>query len=117
MKMPRQAELDALLRTHFGTFLQRTFYELNAETEFFPNWHIDVIAQELEKCRRGETPRLIINVPPRSLKSHCASVAFPALLLGHHPAEQIITGSYRQDLADKHALDLRTIMVSRWDQP
>src|ERR1700687_4708968 len=101
MKMPEPAELNALYRTDFGTFLERGFYELNPEAQYFPNWHIEVIAQELEKCRGGEIPRLIINVPPRSLKSHCASVAFPAWLLGHNPAEQIITVSYGQDLADK----------------
>lgn len=33
-------------------------------------------------CRRGEIRRLIINLPPRSLKSHCVSLAFPAFLLG-----------------------------------
>jgi len=115
MKMP-PAELNALYRSDFSTFLERSFYELNPETQYFPNWHIEVIAQELEKCRRGEITRLIINVPPRSLKSHCASVAFPAWLLGHNPAEQIITVSYGQDLADKHALDCRTVMLSRWYQ-
>lgn len=116
MKMPEQAEFNALLRSDFCAFLERSFYELNPETRYFPNWHIEVIAQELEKCRRGEITRLIINVPPRSLKSHCASVAFPAWLLGHNPAEQIITVSYGQDLADKHALDCRTVMLSRWYQ-
>jgi predicted phage terminase large subunit-like protein len=116
MKMPQEAELNALYRSDFYTFLERSFYELNPETGYFPNWHIEVVAQELEKCRRGETTRLIINVPPRSLKSHCASVAFPAWLLGHNPAEQIITVSYGQDLADKHALDCRTVMLSRWYQ-
>src|SRR5580693_6534830 len=115
MKIP-QAELNALLRSDFVAFLQRSFDELNPETEYCHNWHVDVIAQELEKCRRGESPRLIINVPPRSLKSHCASVAFPAWLLGHNPAEQIITVSYGQDLADKHARDCRTLMASRWYQ-
>jgi len=94
-----QEEFDALLRTDLRTFIERSFYELNPETEYLPNWHIEKMAEELEKCRRGETKRLIINVPPRSLKSHCVSVAFVAWLLGHNPAEQIIATSYGQDLA------------------
>jgi hypothetical protein len=113
MKMT-QEEFDALLRTDLCTFIERSFYELNSETEYLPNWHIEKIAEELEKCRRGETKRLIINVPPRSLKSHCVSVAFVAWLLGHNAAEQIIATSYGQDLADKHALDCRTIMMSSY---
>jgi predicted phage terminase large subunit-like protein len=110
------AEFTALLRTDFCTFIARSFYELNPETEFLDNWHIERIADELERCRLGETKRLIITVPPRSLKSHCASVAFVAWLLGHNPAEKIITVSYGQDLAEKHALDCRTVMMSSWYQ-
>ena len=102
----------AVLRRDLHTFIARTFYELNPETEFKPNWHIEVIAAELEKCARGETTRLIINVPPRSLKSQAASVAFPAWLLGQNPSAQIICASYGQDLANKHALDCRSVLSS-----
>jgi predicted phage terminase large subunit-like protein len=73
-----------------------------------------VIAHELEQCRLGATKRLIINLPPRYLKSHCASVAFPAWLLGHNPSAQIMCASYAQDLSDKHARDCRTVITSKW---
>src|SRR5438067_12337413 len=72
-------EYEALLRKDFSSFTERSFYEINPQTRFLPNWHIEKIAQELEECRLGNTKRLIINLPPRSLKSHCASVAFPRL--------------------------------------
>jgi len=97
-------------------FTQRSFYELNPTTPFIPNWHMEVVASALEACRRGEITRLIINQPPRSLKSVTASVAFVAYLLGHDPTAQIICASYGQDLANKHALDTRTIMASSWYQ-
>jgi hypothetical protein len=48
------------------------------------------IAYQLERVRRGEIKRLIINMPPRSLKSMTASVAFPAFVLGHNPTRRII---------------------------
>ena len=83
-------EYKALLRQDLATFIERSFSELNPQTEFLPNWHIDLIAEALQKCLTGEIKRLIINVPPRSLKSHCASVAFPAYLLGQNPSAQII---------------------------
>jgi predicted phage terminase large subunit-like protein len=107
-------EYHALLRNDFYGFVERSFYELNADTTFLHNWHIELIASELEACRRGEMKRLIINVPPRSLKSHCASVAFPAYLLGHNPSAQIICASYGQDLSNKLALDCRSLMSSDW---
>jgi hypothetical protein len=84
------AEYQVLLRNEFYMFIERSFCELNPQTTFLPNWHIEKIAQELEEVRLGNTRRLIINMPPRSLKSHCASVAFPAWLLGHTPSSQII---------------------------
>ena len=94
-------EYLTMLRNDFFTFVDGSFRQLNPGAEFLPNWHIELIAAELERCFRGETKRLIINVPPRSLKSHCASVAFPAWLLGHKPSSEIICVSYGQDLADK----------------
>jgi predicted phage terminase large subunit-like protein len=107
------SEYRALMRRDLYGFIERTFYQLNPTTTFLPNWHIEAIALALEACQRGEIRRLIINQPPRSLKSHCASVAFPAFLLGLDPTAQIICASYGQELANKHALDCRTIMGSR----
>jgi predicted phage terminase large subunit-like protein len=105
-----------LLRRDLYAFTERCFYELNPTTKFLPNWHIEMIAAALESCRRGEVTRLDINEPPRSLKSLCVSVAYPAFILGHDPTAQIICASYGQDLANKHAMDCRTIMTSSWYQ-
>jgi predicted phage terminase large subunit-like protein len=77
---------------------------------FLPNWHLEVICQKLDAVRRGEIKRLIINVPPRHLKSIAGSVCLPAYILGHDPTTQIICASYGQDLADKLARDCRSIM-------
>lgn len=105
-------EYKVLLRNDFVTFIERAFYELNPHAFFITGQYIGLMAATLEKCRMGQTKRLIINLPPRTLKSHAASVAFPAWLLGHDPAKQIICASYGQDLADKHARDCRTLISS-----
>ena len=47
-------EYCAMLRSDFNGFIERSFYELNPTTPFQPNWHLEVIAAELEACRRGE---------------------------------------------------------------
>jgi predicted phage terminase large subunit-like protein len=107
-------EYKTLCRNDFYTFMHRAFRELNPKVEFLHNWHNELIASKLEACRSGKIKRLIINVPPRSLKSHAAAVCFPAFLLGHNPGAQIICASYGQDLASKHSLDCRTLMSSAW---
>jgi predicted phage terminase large subunit-like protein len=98
------------------SFVERSFTELNPETTFSPSPHIELLVSKLEACRNGKITRLIINLPPRSLKSHVASVAFPAWLLGHNPARQVICASYGQDLSDKLARDCGTLITSRFYQ-
>ena len=109
-------EYNAILRSDFGFFAQRCFSELNPQAAFATNWHLDIIAAKLTKVREGKIRRLIINLPPRHLKSLMASIAFPAWCLGHGPSAQILCVSYAQDLADKLARDCRGIMMSRWYQ-
>ena len=78
----------ALLRSDLTHFTARCFQELNGGRAFLPNWHHLAIATKLEACRRGECRRLIINLPPRHLKSLFASVAFPTFWLGHDPGRK-----------------------------
>jgi predicted phage terminase large subunit-like protein len=109
-----RAEYDFLLRQDFTTFAGRCFHELNPQTDLAMNWHLEVIANKLTEVREGKIRRLIINLPPRHLKSLLASIAFPAWCLGHDPSAQILCVSYAQDLADKLARDCRGIMMSPW---
>ena len=74
------AEYQTFARHDFYTFLHRAFRELNPRSTFLHNWHNELIASKLEACRRGEITRLIINIPPRSLKSHAAAVALESRL-------------------------------------
>ena len=107
-----QLEYETILRNDFSSFVERSFAELNPHARFLRGRYIDLLAATLEKCRTGKIRRLIINLPPRTLKSHAVSVAFVGWLLGHKPSMHIICASYGQDLADKHARDCRTLMSS-----
>src|ERR1700751_4691985 len=109
-----RSEYEAVLRSDLGYFAERCFYQLNPQAAFLTNWHIQVIAAKLTAVREGKIRRLIINLPPRHLKSLMASIAFPAWCLGHDPSAQILSVSYAQDLADKLARDCRSIMTSPW---
>jgi hypothetical protein len=76
------AEYEAMLRADLGYFAQLCFSELNPQTAFLPNWHIEVIAAKLAAVREGKIRRLIINLPPRHLKSLIASNRVPSLVPG-----------------------------------
>ena len=106
--------LQALLRSDFRVFVEKTFRTLTPGQEFIRSWHLEAIAHQLERVRRGEIKRLIINMPPRSLKSIMASVAFPAYILGLDPRQRIICVSYSADLAKKHSNDFRALLEAGW---
>ena len=108
------AMVDEILRRDFGAFIQRTVRHLSPGKPYQPNWHIDAAAYELERVEAGELSRLIINMPPRSLKSISASVAFPAFVLGHDPTRRIICVSYGTELAIKLMNDFRAVVDSSW---
>lgn len=105
--------IDAAIRSDFYSFLQSAFPIVSPGTNLLLNWHLEAMTAALSKVMRGETRRLIITVPPRSLKSICASVALPAFILGHNPTKRIVCVSYSDVLARKHANDTRALLRSR----
>ncbi len=105
---------NAILRNDLSSFIQKSFHTVNPATPYLHNWHIDLIAEHLRACESGEIKRLIINIPPRYLKSLCVNVAWPAWLLGHNPARRVISSSYSMGLSVKHSLDCRLVIGSDW---
>ena len=112
----KRALLDAILRSDLYAFTQKVFPIVSGGDAFIPNWHIQAMTCALDEVMRGENNRLIINVPPRSLKSICASVALPVYVLGHNPTRRIICVSYSAGLAGKLANDRRAVMRSPFYQ-
>ena len=112
MLPPSMAHVNAACRKDFVSFVRKSFHVLNPSAIFHMNWHICAIAYYLEQIRLGKIRRLIITVPPRSLKSIMCSVAFPAFVLGHDPTKRLIVASYSADLAIKHGNDFRKIVNS-----
>jgi predicted phage terminase large subunit-like protein len=98
-----------LLRHDLCAFIHRSFLEFEG-SEFHDNWHVEVLAAKLEDIRCGRCKRLILNVPPRHLKSFGASIVFPAFLLGHDPEKKILSVTYAQDLSDNLARKSRALM-------
>lgn len=106
---PEQA-LQAVISLDLRAFIEFSFGVLRPGVIFRPNWHIDAMAHKLSQIASGEIKRLIITLPPRNLKSICASVALPAYFLGHNPSERVVAVSYSQELAKTHANDFRRVV-------
>ena len=108
--------LSVLFRSDLSSFIQRSFATVDPGGEYRHNWHIDAIAHQLQRVAAGEMRRLIITMPPRSLKSISASVAFPAWYLGRFPKRRILAVSYSENLAGKLAFDCMKVLASKWYQ-
>lgn len=114
MKKQLQRIHDQVIRQCFGAFLEKSFHTVSPAVRYLHNWHLEAIAAHLAACERGEITRLIINMPPRMLKSITVSVAWPAWLLAHQPSQRVMVASYAQLLSNKHSMDCRLVMQSPW---
>ena len=106
--------LQALLRTELRFFIRKVFTTVSPGETYLHNWHVDAIAHQLMRVRSGESRRLLINQPPRSLKSICVSVAYVAWLLGHDPTRHVIVASYSGDFAAELHRQFRMVIASEW---
>ena len=102
--------LHTLLAHDLMAFTEFAFGVVRPGIPYKPNWHLEAIAYKLSQVASGHERRLIINVPPRSLKTLCASVALPAWYLGHFPWERVVVVSYSDLLARHHANDFRRLV-------
>jgi len=105
-----------LLERDFGGFVRAAWPILEPSTPLSENWHIDLIAEYLTLVRRREIRRLIINIPPRMMKSLSCTVMFPAWVWTTEPHTRFICSSYADSLSIKHSLDRRTLIGSPWYQ-
>jgi predicted phage terminase large subunit-like protein len=102
--------LLAALRADFLPFLRFAFGVVSPHDTYLYSWHLGTIAHHLGQVAAGASRRLVINMPPRSLKSISVSVAWVAYLLGRDPSLRIIVVSYSQELAAKLHRDCRLVM-------
>ena len=112
--MNERAALAALLRSDLGFFIWKSFETILPGTPYLRNWHIEAVVHQLMRVHGGEISRLLINQPPRSLKSICVSVAYVAWLLGHDPTRRVIVVSYSNEFAAELHRQFRMIIDAPW---
>jgi predicted phage terminase large subunit-like protein len=111
------AEIQAeLCRKDLHSYVKKAWKIVEPETEFVDNWHIRIICEYLEAVTRLEIRNLIINIPPRHMKSLLVSVFWPTWVWTHSPGMRWLTGSYAEPLAVRDALKSRRIIQSEWYQ-
>lgn len=81
---------------------------------YMPGWVHQDVADHLDAfltaVEQRKSPRLIIQLPPRTGKSQLVSRGFPAFVLGRHPDWEYISATYGQALADDLGRYVRSIV-------
>lgn len=96
------------------SYVELAWRILEPKTPFLPNWHIDLICEYLEAVTAGEITRLVINLPPRYMKSLLVSVLWPTWEWLRAPQTRWLFASYSESLSTKHSLDRRLVLQSQW---
>jgi len=108
--------LAEICREDFRSFIPKAFRILEPGNTFKSSWHIDCIAEHLQAQAEGdrEVQKLIINLPPRMLKSVLVAQIYPAWLLAREPYHQIIGAAYAHSLAERNVTATRRIIQDEW---
>ncbi len=87
---------------------------IEPQVPYVHGWHIDALCTHLEACARFEIMRLLINEPPRHMKSILVNVMFPAWVWAHPEWSglRFLCGSYAQKLSVRDGVKMRTIIES-----
>lgn len=108
----RNELIGRLYRSRFLFFVDFVFRELHPGEKLIRRWYIDLLAGRIEGIAKGRTKRLIVNAPPRTLKSLIANIALAAFVLGRDPTRRILLVLGHQSLASELMMRLHTLMGS-----
>jgi uncharacterized protein len=117
-----QADLLAIEREYcsrsLASFAKRAWPILEPATPLKWGWALDAICAHLEAVTRGDINRLLMNVPPGTMKSLLTGVIWPAWEWGPRrlPQMRVIGTSHKQDLAVRDAMKCRRLIQSPWYQ-
>jgi predicted phage terminase large subunit-like protein len=89
---------------------------LEPNTPLLRNWTLGYICEHLEAVSKGQLTRVLINQPPRTLKSTTVTIDWPTWEWTFKPWNRWMFVSYADTLSTKHSIDRRTLIESPWYQ-
>lgn len=99
-----------------GAFVREGWHVVEPASPYVPGWHLDAIAEHLEAVTHGKIRNLIINIPPRHMKSLSVCVFWPCWEWTEDPYVRWLFSSYSDRLATRDSLKCRRLIQSPWYQ-
>jgi len=97
-------------------FIREAWSVLEPSNPYVHGWHIDALCDHLEAVTSGRITRLLINIPPGTMKSMVVSVFWPAWEWGPAGKAHLryLTTSYSEKYAKRDARRMRDLVESEW---
>ena len=102
------------MRRSLKDFTKNSWQAIEPGRDFYDNWHIDAVSDHLQAVVEGDIKRLIINIPPRHMKSISVAVALPAWAWTIQPEKKFLYASYAGSLSIRDSVKCRRLLDSRW---
>jgi hypothetical protein len=96
----------------FREFVREAWKIVVPGNRFIANWHIDAICEHLEAVTLGKIRDLLINIPPRHMKSLAVGVFWPAWEWINHPERRFLFASYARSLSLRDSNHCRLLIQS-----
>lgn len=108
----------ALAAQSLVDFVQMSWHVLEPGQPYVHGWHVEAVCEHLEAITKGQINRLLINIPPGTMKSTLCSVFWPAWEWGPMgmPHVRFIGASHEQNLAIRDSVKMRRLVGSDWYQ-
>lgn len=107
-----------LCKRSLATFAKRAWHILEPSTPLKWGWALDAICEHLGAVTDGRISRLLMNVPPGTMKSLLTAVIWPAWEWGPRglASNRFISTAHKQDLAVRDNMKCRRLIQSEWYQ-
>lgn len=115
-RVAQNAEAIRARCVRLSGFVKEAWHVLQPETPYVHGWHIDAICDHLEAISDGRINRLLINVPPGTMKSLLVSVFWPAWEWTTRPSLSYLTTSYSEGYVKRDSRRMRDLVGSEWYQ-
>lgn len=103
-------------RRSLSEFTRQAWSVIEPATEYIESWHLGAVFEHLEAVSRGQIKDLVINIPPRHMKSIAVSVVWPAWEWVNSPHIRWLFSSYSGPLSIRDSVKCRRLIQSPWYQ-
>ena len=116
-RLPTLTEIRAeKARRSLSEYIRQAWHVVEPATPYTHGWHIDAIAEHLQAVSAGQIRNLLINMPPRHMKSLAVSVFWPTWEWLSAPSVRWLFASYALSLSVRDSLKCRRVILSPWYQ-